>query len=502
MKLKKYIIALIFTVFFCFISFNFASAKNQIPSAINIGLYYGDTALKSLKLSSEDGFLVGFKYGSNLDPFAKIVDTNISISLVDLEDFTLIKDGFKDQKDAENFAKNIGFQENIYILYDKSWQVIKVKNLDTNGSGYLTVKGSFSSPGLVFPVAIEDFISFIPIDQNLICLGNLKYRGIIKIKPLVNGKMTVINELGLEEYLYGVVPREMPASWPVEALKSQAVAARTYAVSNISKWGKYGFDITGSTKDQVYGGYNAENPKSNEAVDQTRGQIALYNGKPITALYHSDSGGITEDNYEVFGSDIPYLKSVKEIYETSSPNKIWEKRYSINEINQSLKEITKEIGRIVDISIIEKSGSKRARKLLISGTKGERILTGKNFRELLGLKSTFFEIYKDNLEHVSQNVLYAKSSYKTTDIPNLKGKYIISSKGIFQDTEKVNILSDSAKRKYKNDLKLKTNNTFIFVGKGWGHGVGMSQWGAKAMAENGHNYIEILQHYYNGVRIK
>lgn len=500
MKPKKYMIVFIFTIFFCFMSFNLTVA-DEIPSTINIGLYFGDTALKSLKLNSEGGFLVGYNDSENLNLITKIFDDNISVNSVNLKDFTLIKDGFKNQSDAESFVRNLESKENIYIIYSDDWKVIKVNNIDMNGSNYITIKGSSYAPVIALPITTEDTISFISMKQNVIELGGRRYRGNIKLKPSGNGKMTVINELEIDEYLYGVVPKEMPASWPIEALKAQAVAARTYAVSNISKWGKYGFDLTCSTKDQVYGGYDAENPKSNRAVDETRGKIAVYNGQPIIALYHSDSGGITEDNSEVFGSDIPYLRSVKERYETSSPNKTWEIRYSINEINQKLQEVTRKIGEIKDISVIEKSNSGRVKELLISGTEGKEILTGRAIRDILGLKSTLFEIYKDNTDHNSQNdKLFVRSSYKT-DMLDLNGKYIINSKGVYQNTKETNVVVGALKRRYDNNTK-PIANIITFRGKGWGHGVGMSQWGAKAMAENGHDYVDILQHYYKGIEIK
>jgi stage II sporulation protein D len=142
--------------------------------------------------------------------------------------------------------------------------------------------------------------------------GKGRYRGRVEIFPNAQGRLTVVDTLDLETYLRGVVPREMgPGEYPaLEALKAQAVAARTYACANLGKRAREGFDLVDTVADQVYGGRDGEQPLADRAVQETAGLIATYNGKPIQALFMANSGGATVDNHYVFGDAYPYLKGV------------------------------------------------------------------------------------------------------------------------------------------------------------------------------------------------
>ncbi len=136
------------------------------------------------------------------------------------------------------------------------------------------------------------------------------YRGILRIQNKDN-TITVINDICMENYIQGVLPAEMPSSWNLEALKAQAIAARTYAVANYGKHGSQGFDLVDTQMDQVYNGISAETESSNKAVLETEGIIMTYNNKPITAMYSSSAGGQTRSALESWGNDIPYLQSVQ-----------------------------------------------------------------------------------------------------------------------------------------------------------------------------------------------
>lgn len=133
------------------------------------------------------------------------------------------------------------------------------------------------------------------------------YRGKFLIKN-VNNKLTVINDIDLENYIKGVVPSEMPASWEYEALKAQAIAARSFALANLGKQAKYGYDLKDNTEDQAYGGASSETSKTNRAVDETNGLVLTYDMKIISAYYSASSGGYT--NTSAWGSNLPYLHSV------------------------------------------------------------------------------------------------------------------------------------------------------------------------------------------------
>lgn len=149
-----------------------------------------------------------------------------------------------------------------------------------------------------------------PVEPNACVYTKDKwYRGILRIQNRDN-LLTVINDVCMENYLQGVVPAEMPSSWNIEALKAQTISARTYAVANMGKHSKEGFDLVDTLMDQVYDGVSTETEATNKAVLETKGIIMIYDNKPISAMYSSCAGGRTVSALEAFGTDIPYLKSV------------------------------------------------------------------------------------------------------------------------------------------------------------------------------------------------
>lgn len=266
------------------------------------------------------------------------------------------------------------------------------------------------------------------------------FRGELEIKfDIKQNKFLFINIVNLEDYLYGVVPSEMPALWNLEALKTQAIAARTYAVSNIQKNINEIYHVESTVQSQVYSGVKKETQNSNKAVDKTKSEILMYLEKPIQAFYHSNSGGKTELAENVWGFNLPYLKSVESNYCEKAPNFKWDFKIAKSELCEKLG-----LKNITEISILEffSSGRVKSIHVLESETSFKNILAV-DLRKLIGgvkIKSTFFE--------------------------------------------------------------MKLEDDFIFfTGKGFGHGVGMSQWGAKAMADSGLSHKEILYHYYPGTEL-
>ncbi|GMG97818.1 SpoIID/LytB domain-containing protein [Tepidimicrobium xylanilyticum] len=330
------------------------------------------------------------------------------------------------------------------------------------------------------------------------------YRDFIQFK-IIDGNLIVINYIDLENYLYGVVPREMPASFEMEALKAQAIASRTYALKNRSKHIAHGYDLCDNTHCQVYGGMDGEQENTNRAVDMTRGMIITYAGNIIDALYHSNSGGITEASSEAWGYNHPYLTSVDDKYSIDAPNGSWSYKMTTNEINRKLKDYGINVGNILDIKITETSSSGRVTKLKIVGTSGERTLSKGEIREVLGLneiKSNLFTIKKGSYEEVNSNVYAIDSKSSTPQLVDLNNVKVIDSS--FERRSSRGITSRFINRDgiVGNDSSVSQQvNSFIIEGKGYGHGVGMSQWGAKKMAELGYSYEDILKHYYSGIDI-
>jgi stage II sporulation protein D len=494
----------IFLWFIIFMTVIMTPIKGQsmelAPTKIRVGLFYNNSARDSYRLSSDTGFRVGFKTGQELYKVMNFSDKSLEIHSADLIDFASKKNNIKDKRDALEYATQLA-QDNVesYLFFDGSWSVwAKISNKDKSSSslGLITVKGNSKDPGLLIPCTMDRPVFFADTDPaGLIAIEGRRYRGILEMVQADKGNIQVVNELELEEYLYGVIPKEMPLNWHTEALKAQAVAARTYTIANLSKWQKNGFDIGASSGDQVYGGYDAEDVRTNRAVDETKGQIILYDNKPITAFYHADSGGRTEACKDVFGSDLPYLQPVDDIVRTNSPHSEWELCLSAKDISERVKSAQKYIGEIREISIIERSPTGRVKKILLKGTLGDTIIENSHIRNIFQLKSNFFEVFGGT----SIPVVSVSGEEAKRDI-QLKANNIITGQGpAILSNGYVSILGAEMSK----NIKFTTvSDTYIIRGRGYGHGVGMSQWGAKTMAENGYNYMEILLHYYKNVDIK
>jgi len=464
-------------------------AGPALDSPIRVGLFYDNTALSTYKLNCQGGFVLGFKRGSDFEPITAIDDNNMEILKIDGQQFVSAKENVGSMQEARNIL-NTAQNKDGYIFYDGNWS-IWVKGSSKNTGNYIAL----NTPALniIIPVSMDSPVYLSPRNgQDIISLNGHKYRGLIEFLPSPNNKITAVNELELEDYLYGVVPLEMPANWPSEALKAQAVASRTYALYNLSKWENFGFDISASTIDQAYEGYDAENITTNKAVEETKGQRILYDGRPIMALYHADSGGITEDGKDVFGSDIPYLKPVEDPFDKDSPYATWEVSFSLKEISEKIGKTDASVGEVRDISVIEETSSGRAKKIMIQGTSKNKILSGSEIRNLLQLKSSLFYIQGGGAS------LFMISAGNVNQNISLKNRAMISRMGLFSVPDQVAFVAG------ENGTKQVSveGGDYEFSGSGWGHGVGMSQWGARGMAEEGYNYEQILQHYYKNVEIK
>lgn len=281
-----------------------------------------------------------------------------------------------------------------------------------------------------------------------------------KIIKIYNNKTKKVEDIEFEEYIKGVVSAEMPALFGTEAIKAQAVAARTFAYYRLNKYKDGHVDhpdaaICNSIHCQAY--TSKENlrdksekwmyeywPKIEEAVEATTGEILTYDGNVIEPLFHSTSGGKTENSEDYFVSTVPYLRSVESPYEEGAPKLNGSVTISINDFIKKLESNYKGVDLSIEtlaqqIKSVEKSDGGRIKKIKIDN----KIVSGRDIRTLFKLNSTNFKIY-----------IHTKD--KTVEIKTL----------------------------------------------GYGHGVGMSQWGANGMANNGSNYIEILKHYYTGVDIE
>ena len=286
-------------------------------------------------------------------------------------------------------------------------------------------------------------------DRRGIWINSKRYPGKINI-VFRNNKILVINVLGVEKYLNSVVGSEMPHKWHIEALKAQAIASRTYALKKTNN-GLY--DIDSTQTNQVYNGLESSTFKTRRAVRETRSLVITYKNKLINALFHSSSGGMTENSEAVWSDPYPYLVTVKD-FDQKNPKIRWNKEVSKSE----LKEIFPIIGGIQQIEVLNITETGRIKNLKITGTFGDKVITGKEFRSKLGLKSTLFR------PTISED---------------------------FYDKKDLN-----------NQSNIQFHPFLIISGMGAGHGVGMSQWGARYMADKGYKANQILKYFYKGVNIK
>jgi stage II sporulation protein D len=256
--------------------------------------------------------------------------------------------------------------------------------------------------------------------------------------------LRVINRVPLEIYVAGTLGTEVYTRWDANTLRAQAVVTRTYALYQRAHSGAQGYDVEADTSHQVYGGVRAEDPAVARAVADTRSEVLTWRGAPILAAFHSAAGGRTASAEEVWGEQLPYLRSTTVDDEEDSPDTYWRVRISRDALGSALAPLGVEIGEFRAARVTERTASGRAARIALSGTRGSGVVTGRQLRSAIGdglIRSTLFEI-----------------------------------------------------REIGSDV--------VFVGSGHGHGVGMSQWGAQAMAQRGADYRAILAAFYPGTTLE
>lgn len=332
------------------------------------------------------------------------------------------------------------------------------------------------------------------------------YRGRMEIGRYGNSGVTAVNVLPLEEYLYGVVASEMSYTWPMEALKAQAVCARGYALLTAGAGSSgslnSGYKISDTTLHQAYRGYGAEQKATTRAVDLTRGETVCYENQVVKTYYFSTSGGSTEAVEDVWGSNISYLQSVTDLYEDEPAKKPWLVTMTRSEILSRVQSKEgKQIGSIVSIKPEIKTQSGRVYSLRIEGTKGSITLDQGQVRSLLGLYSTKFRVISYG-EQPDKVYVQGADGVKTRRISQ---SYVVSGSKRTEraDTsqEQFIVLSAGNRTGFAQEGP-NSKESYVFAGTGYGHGVGMSQSGAKGMAEAGYDYKEILAHYFTGTTVQ
>jgi stage II sporulation protein D len=304
-------------------------------------------------------------------------------------------------------------------------------------------------------------------------VGQRRYRGRLQVLARPEG-LQLINHVPLESYLASVVGSEMPASWPQQALRAQAVAARTYALKG--RRPAAAFDLQATVASQVYRGLEAETPSTREAVSATRGQVLTYGSGLIDAVFHSSSGGSTESSGDLWAQQLPYLVSVPD-FDQDSPVRSW--RQPLDPL--LLLKAFPETGGASSIEVLSTTATGRVRQARVLGPTGALVISGASLRSRLGLRSTWVR-FELELPAAPAPVVGAAGGPALLPPPpalTLAPALPVPDPGLVLPLPQL-----------------------VAVGRGFGHGIGMSQWGALAMARRGDTYAGILSHFYRGTQLR
>ncbi|MBK5275209.1 MAG: SpoIID/LytB domain-containing protein [Desulfuromonadales bacterium] len=329
-----------------------------------------------------------------------------------------------------------------------------VPSVTVDGDGIIATRENGSAVAVTTPVLIKTGKNSVIVNgtayrrltfsgASVLYVNGKPYRGVAEASPGDKGVL-VVNELLLEEYLVGLINCEISSAWPIEAVKAQAVIARTYALNRKEARGTSLYHLESSVIDQVYDGCEIEDSRARRAVSDTAGEVLSHNGSIIQAFYHSNCGGKTEASENVWGARLPYLAGVDCTYCLAAASSAWEAKLSLAEMEERMKAAGYKVSGVTDIHPGVRNNRGRLKNVMVVSSRAETTLTGDQFRKVMGysvIKSTNFTVRVANGEAV-------------------------------------------------------------FSGLGNGHGVGLCQWGAKQRALDGFGYAEILSYYYPGTELK
>ncbi|KAB3527679.1 SpoIID/LytB domain-containing protein [Alkaliphilus serpentinus] len=546
MKRMKGLIIIILTITIWFGGLQTFAAfdKSTLPKQIDIGLYFGSTAKSTLQVKTSMGFVIGKYDGNNFNQIELLLSDNEIILRKDsyyagmggnYVEYTgdihkagnlniqgpyhlQLGDTYNSWYEAKEFMESLATDEKLFIAIDEGYKVYtglfiteevareKAEALRAElslnpevvpPSSYmvqvLSKEGNplfmYSSKEGIYLSAFND-----KGETPLLNLDGRNFRGEVTAKRMEDNDMAIINRVNFEEYLYGVVPKEMSYNWPMEALKAQAVAARGFAAASMNKFITKGFNLCSTVNSQAYGGYDSEHPNTNRAVDETKDIVMTYEGELIIPYFHANSGGLTEDSENIWSGTVPYIRGIQDDYSLNTNHSTWSKNMTMDEIKSALLKNNIDIGDILSIEVTSRSKNGRILTMVVKGTKGEEVLEKQKSRTIFGLRSSWFEVIQ---EGGSTAMVMAAEGNPTS--MSLQGKNLLSASGLkkIETTTKITVSNGETNKEFHG-----TANSFVFNGKGYGHGLGMSQYGAMTMAELSFSYKEILLHYYTGIKVE
>ncbi len=528
-----YKLILIFTVLVAVVLSSLVFA-DEYCDTLRVGIYYGSTAVSDANLTSDTGFSVGiFTSDRSFIPVLNIANTSVRAEKdmingeaayhvdysshasaeeaafaaeelrsqgIDVfpgyinSEFHVLGGSFKNHNDALWAAENLAVKGTPYASSAKSLKL-------SDSSGKLIFLVDNSSNGLnVYSSDYENADALLGIS------GSAKgtYRGGFEFKVGDDGLITVVNTVSTEAYLYSVVSREMSPSWEIEALKAQAVCARNFALGRINYHKKYGFDVCRTVCCQAYATTADHSESVHKAVDETYGELLFYEDKPIQAVYSSSMGARTESVENVWGTPFPYLVSVENPYEDTDNiyNGKWTKTLTKTRVTEIMAAHGADIGTVTDITVLERTPAGGVLKLKVSGTNGSKTYEKESCRTVFS-EATYSQRYTVTTGGQSVHPQISISDGKTQKTVSTSSVSVLGGNNSLSTLKNGCYASGGSATKHYTTVQTSGDaDTFIFSGEGWGHGVGMSQYGAKGMAMAGFDYEDILTHYYTGTTLK
>ncbi len=546
----KRIISFFVCFFFCLTAIGSVQVlAYEKPEHIRVGLYYGTAEKTILRIDSEQGISLG--YYANRE-FTKLLDTDAKSVLVRKDTYFTAGAGMT-ETDASSLMAAYGPYHLEYASGLNAAQAAETaKSLRAGGTDAFVASvgsdtqvwaGNFlnetaaataangsakvvqSSANGIQVVDADTLQTLYLMDHSSLELGirpnftqpleekftldyQKSYRGGASVKRLSGGNIRLANVVDLEQYLYSVISQEMSPSWHIEALKAQAVCARNYAITNLNKHEKaYGVDICSTVCCQAYPGIKSETEQSYAPVNETRGQLLTYQGEVAQTFYASSAGPKTEDVKNVWGSSIPYLVSVDNPYEDTANvnNGVWSKQLTKARATEIMQSKGYNVGNVTNIEAIEYTPAGRVLKLKVTGTAGEKIFEREQCR-LAFSEATLSQMFTITGGGQASVTVPTVAVYDGTaaEEKQIDSIYVLGADGnVSASSGSLYVTDGKEQHEYAASGQPSSGDpdTFTFNGQGWGHGIGMSQYGAKGMAENGFTYEQILTHYFQGTAL-
>lgn len=557
--MKKKLFTALFVV--TFFSLSAASASAVVNDRVKVGLWFGSNALFSANLENSlgEGFSFGwFNEDREFCPLGGTEETQISMTAAGdiymngsgtyspdipsggyrfLGGWHVELRNFRDYDDAAEAARACGG----YPAWISGEFVVRVGSYSTRGEAEADVDrfggdgvAQSSSTGVVVTVTKTDQILFefdcggsrnlgVQPDgwngETSTWFKGYKYAGGFEYARVTGGNLNVINVVDVEDYVKGVIPYEMNGDWPLAALEAQAVCARTFVYGSSKHTSLYGFDVCGGSDCQVYHGLGSggagPSSRSNEAVDNTAGECLYYRGELVKdAVYHSSNGGATEDSANVFGGETGYLTGKADPYESriNIPNYSYSVTYSADELSWILEQKGYSVGTVQNVYISQYTPMGNVKQVTFEGSRGSATVTGDTCRTVF-YSSTYNKSVRSMRFDINGSSAGAGGVYVSGggQLPSLSGAAVISgggTKGTLSGNS-ASVISSSGVTTVSGGggtasrpSSGSANGSFTITGTGNGHNVGMSQYGARAMAEQGYTYQDILEFYYTDITIR